>query len=165
MIYFKAFRFNGMKSARHALDNMEISDTTFIPIKEEEVAEISVNNLGVYSVHGSWNQNYTILSAGIDYYTPLSNVFGLIFSPGGAFAGVGSDDSISSLIGHINNIEIRDPVLNDFAASMGSDTSALVVLGDQSIIDATTEELIEYETETFEVKLEDEIQATIQKRI
>ena len=165
MIYFKAFRFNGLKSARYALDNMEISDTTFIPIKEEDVAEISVNNQGVYSVHGSWNQNYTISSGEIDYYTPLSKVFDLIFSPGGAFAGVEIDDSVSSLIGHINNIEIRDPVLNDFAASMGSDTSALVVLGDQSLIDAITEELIEYETETFEVKFEDEIQATIQKSI
>ena len=48
---------------------------------------------------------------------------------------------------------------------MGSDVSLLVVLGDQSVIQMFTEELIEYEVETFEVTLEDEIQAIIETNI
>ena len=80
----------------------------------------------------------------------------------GAFANVKVDESIEKLIGHITNIEINDPVLKELEASMGTDVSLLAVLGSRSIIEMLNEELIEYDSETFEITLSDGIQASIE---
>ena len=69
------------------------------------------------------------------------------------------------MIGHIKNVELIDPVLNELADSMGKDASLLVVLGENSIVELFTEELVGYEVETYEIIIRDEIHSTIETNI
>jgi uncharacterized membrane protein len=54
----------------------------------------------------------------------------LLFGPGGAIAGAAMGASLGGLIGAIDDVAFDDPALDDFAASLSNDTSALILVGE-----------------------------------
>jgi len=161
MSYFKAFTFQGKNSAGKTLDDLESHNNTWDWF--DEIAEISVNKRGTYRVHSTWAQDSAKVPGGIGYGALLGGVIGLIFGPGGALAAAAVGGSIGGLIGHHLNVKFNDPVLDDFAASLLNDTSAIVIIGDKVSIADLTNALAGYDVKIFEGELDEEVEKSLRK--
>ena len=122
MTYFKAFTFDGKKSARKAFDKIEDNLYTYDWYVDGDVAEISVNKIGNYRVHSTWAQDDSNVSGGIGFGAVLGGLVGLLFGPGGAIAGAALGGGVGGLIGDADNVDLEDPALDDFAASLVPDS-------------------------------------------
>jgi uncharacterized membrane protein len=156
MTVFRAFTFDGKRSARKALDTIEEKLYTYDWYEEDDVAEISVNSRGSYRVHSTWAQDSDNVPGGIGLGAILGGVIGILFGPGGAIAGAAIGGAYGGLIGASDNIAFEDPELDDFAASLVPDSSALIILGDTETVAAFAAELDDYEVKSFEVELDKE---------
>lgn len=158
MINFKAVTFDGKKTAHKVLDAIEDIATSYIWVEEGDVAIISVNQKGHFRVHSTWAQDSSMLSGGIGFGALAGGLIGMLLGPGGALAGAAAGGSIGGMIGHHENIQFNDSALNDFAASLVNNSSALVLLGPQSAINEFSDELAaleEYEFVAFETALDE----------
>ncbi|MDX8339042.1 DUF1269 domain-containing protein [Draconibacterium sp. IB214405] len=165
MTQFKSFVFDGKNSARKALDKLEETDNSFLWLEEGDVAEISVNKKGNYRVHSTWAQDSTNVPGGIGFGALLGGMLGVLFGPVGLIAGAAYGGTIGGLIGAADNIDFDDPVLDDFAASLLPDTSALIILGEDVTIAEFTGELEEYEAKVFETELDKEVIAALKNEL
>ena len=163
MTFFKSFVFDGHKTARKALDSIEDSDASYIWLDEGDIAEISVNKRGNYRVHSTWAQDSDNVAGGIGFGALLGGMLGMLFGPVGLIAGAAYGGTIGGLIGDDDNIEFNDPILEDFAASLLPDTSALVILGDQLTIEEFTAELADYEAKAFLTELDKETEDALRE--
>ena len=163
MTYFKAFTFDGHRSARKAINKMEDANLSYIWMEEGDYAVISVNKNGHFRVHSTWAQDSSMVSGGIGLGAILGGLIGLLFGPGGAIAGAAIGGGTGGLIGASNNISFDDPALDDFAASLVPDSSALIILGPAGAIDEFTTELSEYDVQTFEKEVDDATTDAINK--
>ena len=161
MTYFKSYVFDGRKTARKALDKIEDNDNSYIWMDEGDVAEISVNDNGNYRVHSTWAQDSSNVPGGIGFGALLGGMIGVLFGPAGLFAGAAFGGTMGGLIGADENIEFDDPILTEFASSLLPDTSALVILGDQTTIDEFTNEMAEYDAKEFVTELNKESEAAL----
>ena len=155
MKYFKAFTFEGKRTANKAINKMEDMTNSYVWFDDGNVAEISVNKRGHYRVHSTWAQDDTNVSGGIGIGAILGGVIGLLLGPGGALAGAAIGGSLGGLIGNSDNVEFNDPTLADFAASLQPDTSALVIMGEENVVDEFTKELDDYDYQTFQTQVDD----------
>ncbi len=163
MTYFKAFTFDGKKSARKAFDNVEDNLYTYDWYVDGDVAEISVNKIGNYRVHSTWAQDDSNVSGGIGFGAVLGGLVGLLFGPGGAIAGAALGGGVGGLIGDADNVDLEDPALDDFAASLVPDSSALLIIGEAAAVADFTAVLADYETQTFEKELDDATEKAIKQ--
>lgn len=155
MTHFKAFTFDGKKSARRAFDKIEDNLYTYDWYVDGNVAEISVNKNGHYRVHSTWAQDDDNVPGGIGLGAVLGGLIGCLFGPGGAIAGAAVGGSVGGLMGAGENVSFEDPVLDEFAASLVNDSSALIILGDAETVAAFATELAAYEFVTFEAELDE----------
>lgn len=156
MTYLKAFTFDGKKSAANAFDAIEDRLYDYDWYVEGNIAEISVNKYGSYRVHSTWAQDDDNVGGGIGLGAILGSMIGCLFGPGGALAGAALGGSLGGLIGEADNIDLEDPVLDDFAASLIPDSSALIIIGTEAEVAAFSEELADYEVKTFETEVDKE---------
>jgi uncharacterized membrane protein len=163
MSHFKAFTFDGKSSARKAYDKLEDSNNSWDWF--DDIAEISVNKRGTYRVHSTWAQDSSNVPGGIGFGALLGGALGMLFGPGGAIAAAAVEGSVGGLIGHHLNVKFNDPVLDNFAASLLNDTSALVIIGDKLSIAALSEALAEYKLKTFETELDEEVEKALRKAL
>ena len=161
MSYFKAFKFVGKRSAGKALDELEWNDSDFYWL--DDVAEVTVNKKGTYRVHSTWAQDSSAVAGGIGWGALLGGLLGAVLGPAGAVAGAAMGGSLGGVTGAALNVEFNDPVLDDFAASLLPDTSALVILGDEATVAAVTAALAEYEVTVFETELTKEAEDALRK--
>jgi uncharacterized membrane protein len=161
MSYFKAFTFPGKRSARKALDKLEVNEDAYYWL--DDIAEISENKRGTYRVHSTWAQDSSTVAGGIGWGALAGGVIGMLFGPGGAIAGAAAGGSIGGVVGHNLNVEFDDPVLDKFAASLVPDSSALVIIGDQPTVAAVTGVLAEYKIAAFETELTKEAEDSLRK--
>jgi uncharacterized membrane protein len=161
MSYFKAFTFVGKSAARKALDKLEWNDDSVYWL--DDIAEVYVNKRGTYRVHSTWAQDSSNIPGGIGWGALLGGVLGAVLGPVGAAAGAAVGGSIGGLVGAEANVDFNDPILDNFAASLLPDTSALVILGDQATIAAVTAALAEYEVKVFETELDKEAEKSLRK--
>ncbi len=161
MTHLKAFTFDGKKSAQKAFDKIEDNLYTYDWYVDGDIAEISVNKNGNYRVHSTWAQDDSNVSGGIGVGAILGGLVGLLFGPGGAIAGAALGGGVGGLIGDSENIDFEDPALDDFAASLVPDSSALLIIGDTSTLADFTSELADYEAQTFEKEIDDETEKQI----
>jgi len=155
MTYFKAFTFDGRRSAHKAINKMEDKDLSYIWMEEGDYASISVNKNGHYRVHSTWAQDSSLTSGGAGLGAVLGGMIGLLFGPGGAIAGAAIGGGTGGLIGASENVSFNDPVLDDFAASLVPDSSALIILGPSDAIAEFTAELADYDVKTFGKEVDD----------
>ena len=158
MAYFRTFTFIGKKTADKAFDAIEDNLYTYDWYYEDDVAEISVNKHGHVRIHSTWAQDSSNTPGGIGLGGILGACIGLLFGPGGALAGAATGGSIGGLIGHHENVKFDDPALDDFAASMLPDTSALIYIGDADAVAAFETALADYDFTTYQAEVD---QATI----
>ena len=124
--------FDGEKTARKALDTLEDRDTVYAWI--EDVAELSRNKHGSIRVHSTWAQDDSDVGAGAGFGAMTGGLIGMLFGPAGALAGVAVGGSVGALMGASDEVAFDDPKLDDFAASLSNDTSALVLVGEKATL-------------------------------
>jgi uncharacterized membrane protein len=163
MSYFKAFTFVGKGAARKALDKLEWNDDSLYWL--DDIAEVSVNKKGTYRVHSTWAQDSSNVAGGIGWGAMVGGLLGAVLGPAGAVAGAAMGGSLGGLVGASINVEFNDPILDNFAASLLPDTSALVILGDHVTVAAVTTALAEYEVKVFETELDKDAEKTLRKAL
>jgi uncharacterized membrane protein len=128
MYGFKAFVFNGKKTAGKALDTLE--DHTPVYPWIEDAALVSRSKLGIIRIHSTWAQDDTAVGAGAGFGALTGAMLGVLLGPGGALAGAAMGGSMGALFGIGDEIAFDDPKLDDFASSLAKDTSALILVGE-----------------------------------
>jgi uncharacterized membrane protein len=132
MYGFKAFVFDGKKTARKAFDTLD--DYTPAYVWVGDIAEVSRNKHGSIRVHSTWAQDDSEVGAGAGFGAVTGGMLGLVFGPGGALAGAALGGSLGAMFGAADEIAFDDPALDDFAASLATDTSALVLVGEEATL-------------------------------
>jgi len=128
MYGFKAFVFNGKKTAGKALETLE--DHTPVYPWIDDAAVVSRSKLGIIRIHSTWAQDDSAVGVGAGFGALTGGLLGLLLGPGGALAGAAMGGSVGALFGVSDEIAFDDPRLDDFAASLVKDTSALILVGE-----------------------------------
>ena len=132
MYGFKAFVFDGRKTARKALDSLEDRDTVYVWI--DDVAVLSRNKHGSIRVHSTWAQDDSDVGAGAGFGALTGGLIGMLLGPGGALAGAAIGGSLGALMGASDEIAFDDPRLDEFADALSKDTSALILVGEEATL-------------------------------
>jgi uncharacterized membrane protein len=100
---------------------------------------VSKNKLGFTRIHSTWAQDDSSVGAGTGFGVVTGALLGSLLGPGGAAAGAAMGGSVGAASGAASEIAFDDPRLDDFAASLAKDTSALILVGERaSILDFTS---------------------------
>jgi uncharacterized membrane protein len=126
---FKAVVFNGKKTAGKALDTLEDHAPVYPWI--EDAAVVSRSKLGFTRIHSTWAQDDSAIGAGAAFGAVTGALLGVLLGPGGALAGAAAGGSMGAMFGIGDEIAFDDPKLDDFAASLAKDTSALILVGEK----------------------------------
>ena len=132
MYNFKAFIFDGKKTASKALDTLEDFSPAYDWI--EDVALISKSKHGSVRIHSTWAQDDSQSSEGAAFGALTGGLIGLLLGPAGAAAGAAAGGSIGLVMGASTEIVFDDPKLDEFAESLVNDSSALVLVGDEALL-------------------------------
>ena len=132
MARFKAFTFDGKKTAGKAFRTLE----DYAPEYEwiDDVAVLSRSKHGHTRVHSTWAQDGSG-EAGLGWGAITGGLIGMLAGPGGALAGAAVGGGLGGVLGMDEDAVFDDPRLDDFAAALGKDTSALVLVGEEAIVD------------------------------
>jgi uncharacterized membrane protein len=128
MYGFKAFVFNGRKTAGKAFDTLEDHMPVYPWI--DDAAVVSRSRLGIIRIHSTWAQDDSAVGAGTGFGAVTGGLLGVLLGPGGALAGAAMGGSMGALMGVSSEIAFDDPRLDDFANSLAKDTSALILVGE-----------------------------------
>ena len=131
MVGFKAFTFKGKKTAAKAFDTLEDYSPEYTWI--DDVALVSRSKHGHLRVHSTWAQNESGTS-GIGWGALTGGLIGMLAGPGGAWTGAALGGSMGGLIGVTEDVAFDDPKLDAFAASLDKDTSALILVGEETTL-------------------------------
>jgi len=129
MYVFKAFVFNGTRTAGKALDTLE--DHTPVYPWINDAAVVSRNKFGFIRIHSTWAQDDSAVGVGTGLGALTGALLGMLLGPGGALAGAAAGGSLGALFGVTDEIAFDDPRLDEFAASLTKDTSALILVGEE----------------------------------
>ncbi len=132
MYGFKAYVFDGKRTAGKAFDTLEDYTPTYGWI--DDAAVISKSKHGSIRVHSTWAQDDSEVGAGTGLGAMTGGLIGLLFGPGGALAGAAIGGSLGAMMGASDEIAFDDPKLDEFAASLVNDTSALILVGEEAIL-------------------------------
>jgi uncharacterized membrane protein len=128
MYGFKAFVFNGRKTAGKAFETLE--DHTPVYPWIDDAAVVSRNKFGFIRIHSTWAQDDSAVGVGTGLGALTGALLGMLLGPGGALAGAATGGSLGALFGVTDEIAFDDPRLDDFAASLSKDTSALILVAE-----------------------------------
>ena len=128
MYGFKAFVFNGTKTASKAFETLEDHMPVYPWI--DDAAVVSRNKFGFIRIHSTWAQDDSAIGVGTGFGALTGALLGMLLGPGGALAGAATGGSLGALFGVTNEIAFDDPRLDDFAASLSKDTSALILVAE-----------------------------------
>jgi uncharacterized membrane protein len=92
-------------------------------------------------------------------------VLGLLLGPGGAMAGAAVGGSMGALMGVSDEIAFDDPRLDDFAASLAKDTSALVLVGEAPALADFTSAVQPFGGKIIETNLDDKEVTALRKAL
>lgn len=85
-----------------------------------------------------WAQANSAKGASTGMSALTGGLIGLLFGPGGALAGAAIAGTLGGLIGAGANATVADPRLDDFAGALTKNTSSMVLVGDESTLEAFT---------------------------
>ena len=163
MYVFKAFVFNGKKTAGKALDTLEDRVPVYPWI--EDAAIVSRSKLGITRIHSTWAQDDSAIGAGAGLGAVTGALLGVLAGPGGALAGAAVGGSMGAMFGVGDEIAFDDPRLDDFASSLAKDTSALVLVGEKPTIADFTSAVTPFGGKIIETNLDDKDVATLRKAL
>ncbi len=131
MVGFKAFTFDGKRTASKALHTLEDYSPEYGWI--DDVALVSRNKHGHLKIHSTWAQDDSA-AAGLGWGAITGGLIGMLAGPGGALAGAAVVGGIGGLMGKDEDVAFDDPALDDFAATLDADSSALVLVGEEATL-------------------------------
>ena len=131
MVGFKAFTFKGKKTAAKAFHTLEDYSPEYYWI--DDVALVSRSKHGHLRVHSTWAQDESG-TAGLGWGAFTGGLIGLLAGPGGALAGAAVGGSLGGLFGAAEDVAFDDPKLDEFAAALDKDTSALILVGEEATL-------------------------------
>ncbi len=99
------------------------------------MAIVSRSKHGRIRVESTWAQDDTAVGAGTGFGALTGGLIGLLLGPGGALAGAIGGGSLGFLFSGAANLALKDPRLDDFAAALTNDTSALILVGEEVTLD------------------------------
>jgi uncharacterized membrane protein len=154
MYGFKAFVFNGKRTAGKAFNTLE----DHMPIYPwiDDAAVVSRSKLGISRIHSTWAQDDTTIGAGTGFGAVTGALVGSVLGPGGAAAGAAMGGSVGALFGAGDRIASDDPRLDDFAASLTKDTSALILVGEVATIADFTTAVLPFGGKVIETNLNED---------
>jgi uncharacterized membrane protein len=129
MAQFKAVTFKGKKTAMKALHTLEDYSPEYYWI--DDVAVVSRSKHGHLRVHSTWAQDESG-ETGLGWGAVAGGLIGMLAGPGGALAGAAVGGGMMGLVGKGLDAAIDDPRLDDFAAALDKDTSALIMVADEA---------------------------------
>ena len=129
MAKFKAVTFKGKKTARKAFYTLEDYSPEYYWI--DDVAVVSRSKHGHLRVNSTWAQDESG-KAGLGWGAVAGGLIGLLAGPGGALAGAAVGGGVMGLVGKGVDVAVDDPRLDDFAAALDKDTSALIMVADEA---------------------------------
>jgi uncharacterized membrane protein len=132
MYGFKAIVFDGKKTAGKAFDTLEDYTPAYAWI--DDAAVVTKSKHGSIGVHSTWAQDDSAVGVGAGLGAVTAGLVGLLFGPVGAATGALAGGSLGALIGDASNVDLDDPVLDDFAASLTDDSSAMVLVGEEATL-------------------------------
>lgn len=167
MIEVRAMVFQGRKTAQKALDAI---DEEGLRTWLDNVAVISRGKHGFIRVNSSWAQDDRDLTVGIGVGALTGALLGAMSGPAGAIAtAVGSGalagGSIGGLLGATMDVALTDPRLDEFAAKLDKDTSALILAADTPTIEEFAGAFQGYDVEVVETKLNEHDVAAITEAV
>jgi uncharacterized membrane protein len=132
MYGFKALVFDGKKTASKALDTVEDNDEDYLWL--DDIAVVSRSKHGSIRVHSTWAQDDSDVGATAGLGALTGGVIGMLLGPGGALAGAAMGGSMGAVFGAAADVAFDDPKLDDFAAALDNDTSALILVGEKTTL-------------------------------
>jgi uncharacterized membrane protein len=158
MYGFKAFVFNGKKTAGKAFDTLEDHMPVYPWI--DDAAVVSRSKLGIVRIHSTWAQDDSAVGAGTGVGALTGALLGVLLGPGGALAGAAVGGSMGALFGIGDEVAFDDPKLDAFAASLAKDTSALILVGEKVTLADFTSAVTPFGGKVIETNLnEDDVKA------
>jgi uncharacterized membrane protein len=158
MYTFKAFVFKGRKTAGKAFEALD--DHTPVYPWIDDAAVVSRNKFGFIRIHSTWAQDDSAVGVGTGFGALTGALLGMLLGPGGALAGAATGGSLGALFGVTNEIAFDDPRLDDFAASLAKDTSALILVAEELTLADFTSAVEPFGGTVVETSLnEDEVNA------
>jgi uncharacterized membrane protein len=137
MTQFMAITFEGRKTASKALDAIEDAhDYLWL----DDIAVVSRSKHGYLRVHSTWAQDDSIIKGSAGWGAITGGLLGAMIAPEGALAvaiGAGAlgGGSLGTLFGAGTDLAIEDPILQQFAAGLSNNASALVLVSDVVAVD------------------------------
>jgi len=131
MVGFKAFTFNGKKTAAKAFHTLEDYSPEYYWI--DDVAVVSRSKHGHLRVNSTWGQDSQV-GTGLGWGVVAGGLVGALAGPGGALAGATLGGYVGAVAGAGVEIAFDDPALDDFAASLQRDSSALILIGEEETL-------------------------------
>jgi len=153
MYGFKAFVFNGKRTAGKAFDTLE--DHTPVYAWIDDAAVVSRSKLGIIRIHSTWAQDDSAVGAGTGLGALTGALLGTLLGPGGALAGAAMGGSMGALFGVADEVAFDDPRLDDFAASLAKDTSALILVAELPMLADFTSAVAPFGGKVIETNLDE----------
>jgi len=158
MYGFKAFVFDGKRTAGKALDTLEDYTPAYVWI--DDVAVVTRSKHGSIRVHSTWAQDDSVVGAGTGVGALTGAVVGMLFGPAGAIAGAMTGGSLGFLFGASADMAMDDPRLDDFAEALVNNSSALILVGQDAALEEFTAAVTPYGGRVIQTDLnEDDIKA------
>lgn len=153
MVHFRGFIFKGKRTARKAIEAMEDNYPDFLWI--DDVAVLSRNKRGYLSVHSTWAQDDDNVKGNVGWGALTGGLLGALLGPGGAIFGALSGGTLGGLIGTGIDVDISDPNLDEFANRLDNDTSALVLVAAEPVIEEFVTALGVVDAEVVDTELDE----------
>jgi uncharacterized membrane protein len=163
MYGFKAFVFNGKRTAGKAFDTLEDHMPVYPWI--DDAAVVSRSKLGFTRIHSTWAQDDSAVGVGTGVGAVTGGLLGMLLGPGGALAGAAAGGSLGAMFGVADEIAFDDPRLDDFANSLGKDTSALILVGEKASIADFTSAVQPFGGKVIETNLDDKDVKALRKAL
>lgn len=132
MYGFVAVVFDGKRTAQKALNTLE--DYSPVYVWADDVAVVSRGKLGATHIHSTWAQDDSEVGASAGWGLVTGGLLGMLFGPGGAMAGAAIGGSLGALGGVTDQVVFDDPRLDDLAAALVKDSSALILVGEKATL-------------------------------
>jgi uncharacterized membrane protein len=163
MYGFKAFVFNGKKTAGKAFDTLEDHMPVYTWI--DDAAVVSRSKFGIVRIHSTWAQDDSAVGVGTGIGAVTGGLLGVLLGPGGALAGAAVGGSMGALLGVADEVTFDDPRLDDFAASLVKDSSALILVGEAPAIADFTSAVAPFGGKVIETNLDEKDVKTLRKAL
>ncbi|RUM73619.1 MAG: hypothetical protein DSZ12_06930 [Sulfurovum sp.] len=162
MLIFTAYVFKGRKTAEKTLEALESGTDDYVWI--DDVAVVSKDTLGKVRVHSTWAQD-EMGASGLGLGALTSAILAYLVDPTKVLASAVAGGTLGGLTGLTMDEAFNDPRLDALGDELSKDSSALVLVLDDSAVAAYKAVMDPYNGKLIEVDVDDNDVAFIKERV